>query len=983
MNIQCKVCNTNNSNENLSCSNCSNPLWSKDEIVKKLVLRISRLEHKHQQEIQALKKDVYEFQEIGDSVSESIIIPKNKSIQIKEEVKEVVQFQNKATNTVAPKRIILQKPQNTKPPTPSQFSLKIKEILSPINEGVELFFEAYAKFKGEGKLPIFFMTIAGILAILFGFGYLMQISLQYLGDYQVIAKIGLGFTSAIVLGAIGIRLSKKEKTLKEYGSSLISLGIILNYLMIYFMSDLGDFPVLSSGILGFSLICVNTLLSIYFSLKHDAKVISVISLIGGAFTPLYLNAMGDGTLYFLYLWFLAAGSCYVANKKNWEKLYYLTFAVVLGSLEFMVFNQNPSNIIYAIYYHLFAYLFFYISLFNGFKLKKNLAKPDIIILAGSLSFFLYNLYSAFENSTLMLGILYTINGLAFSTLLLIKWKEVNRDTKLVILIVIGALIGFAIPSIFDQKLMGLFWSIEALLLVILGFNFDLPTVRKEGYILLAIAFVKLILGSLLIADNWHETLWHQGFLNYIVLGAVFTTMWLIGKKKYKKLVGFEHTLYHYAQEIVPLWLASAFLIIGYHLIGLWIFNLSVIPVFGFIYWKKHFSTKLSDLIGLSHLLLFIVGFLISIQTTASVHFSDQKLYAQIAMVELLTSLWILKYYYKALKIENSNTFTFTENLRITFFCLLPLILVNFVRKNAFEYIELGLWVGTLITYFLFKKLKYKALKVEFYFLSVIAFSICISAGDLIGFISGIAFIITVVLAEKSIRHETLQESTFKQYITTLPFILSILIGGFIYYIQEDNIALSLSISSFTLLTLAYFYDKIGPIKENFKTARNIGFLINLFSIVSLVLFESIYSMLFSIINLVLYALLLNNKKDWFSELYGKTWNRAMVLHQIECVLVIGLILMFIGIDVTGPISSIVLATHAIIVLFVAMKNQIKILNKISITLFAATLLKVIFHDINDINSTQKVIVLIILGVILLSASYGYVKLTKYFENKTK
>ncbi len=979
MRIQCKFCVTYNYDDAILCINCSKPLWSRDEVAEKLSKRLSQLELKYQREVQAIRKDISDLKKIENSLPESIIIPEKETIPIKKVVKETVSIRDTDTSTVVqpePPRFKISEPR-----PPSQFDLKVKEFLGPINEGVELLLGVYSKYKTEGKLPIFFMTIAGILAILFGFGYLMQLSLQYLGAYQEPFKIGLGFTTSIVLGAIGIRLSRKGETLKEYGSALISLGIILNYLMIYFLSDLGNFPLLASGILGFSLISLNTLVSIFFSLKYEAKVISVISLIGGAFAPLYLNAMGDGSLYYLYLWFLAIGSSYVSRKTNWKTLSYLTFAVALGSLEFMVFNYSPGNLIYAVYYHLFAYLFFYIALFDGARLKNSIVKADIVILVSSLSFLLFNLFNAFESDLVTLGIVYIINGLAFSALLLKKWKDLSRDAKLVLFVVIGTLIGFAIPSIFDQKLMGLFWSIEALLLVVLGFQFSIPTVRKEGYILLVIAFGKLLFSSFSIIDHWDETLWHQGFLNYIALGTVFTTMWFIGRRNLKELIGFEHRLYSFSQEIVPLWLASVYLMVGFHLVGEWILNLSIVPLFGFIYWKKYFNTKLTDHIGLGHLFLFIAGLLVSFQATGSIHISDQKLYTQIGIIELLATFWALKSYYKFLKIEDENTFGFAENLRVLFFCLLPLVFINLVRKHTFEFIELGLWIGAIITYFLHKRLKYYALQIEFISLSAIAFFLCYMEWDSIGFISGIAFMAAIVVVEKAIRYETFQQSTYKDFIAFFPFALTAFIGSFIYSLNEDFFALSLSISSFALLTFTYFYDKIGPIKNNPKLAGTLALLLNLCSILALGFFGSIPSMMVSIINLILIALLLNNKKNWFPILYGQHWNGTMVLHQIECVLVYGLILVFFDISLSGPLASILLAAHAIIVLFVAMKNQIKVLNKISMVLFSITLLKVVFHDITDFNTTEKVIVLIILGLILLSASYGYVKLAKHFEEK--
>jgi uncharacterized membrane protein len=90
-----------------------------------------------------------------------------------------------------------------------------------------------------------------------------------------------------------------------------------------------------------------------------------------------------------------------------------------------------------------------------------------------------------------------------------------------------------------------------------------------------------------------------------------------------------------------------------------------------------------------------------------------------------------------------------------------------------------------------------------------------------------------------------------------------------------------------------------------------------------------------------------------------------------------------GVNLEGPMTSILLTLHAIVLLFVAMKNQINILNKLSIVLFVIALIKVIFHDISDFSLVQKIIVLIILGLILLGASYGYVRLSKQFDKNVE
>lgn len=60
-------------------------------------------------------------------------------------------------------------------------------------------------------------------------------------------------------------------------------------------------------------------------------------------------------------------------------------------------------------------------------------------------------------------------------------------------------------------------------------------------------------------------------------------------------------------------------------------------------------------------------------------------------------------------------------------------------------------------------------------------------------------------------------------------------------------------------------------------------------------------------------------------------------------------------------------------------KNIKSFNTVSIVLFSITLLKVIFHDIRDFVLIEKIGVLLLLGILLLGASFGYVKLTQKYK----
>ena len=87
----------------------------------------------------------------------------------------------------------------------------------------------------------------------------------------------------------------------------------------------------------------------------------------------------------------------------------------------------------------------------------------------------------------------------------------------------------------------------------------------------------------------------------------------------------------------------------------------------------------------------------------------------------------------------------------------------------------------------------------------------------------------------------------------------------------------------------------------------------------------------------------------------------------------------IGLDIDGPYYSIALVLHAVLLLFRALKKQIKLFNQGAIILFLIALLKVVVNDIRDFETSEKIVVFILIGVLLLGASFLYVKLKDRFD----
>ncbi|MEM7367571.1 MAG: DUF2339 domain-containing protein [Bacteroidota bacterium] len=616
MNPTCPHCGLNLELDRRQCPACHRTILEPLELLEKLERKHASLHNRHGRELAAMAVELKQLRqllmkkeelvpEVIEQVVEKEKVEKESLVQVSEEEVVVEHAEVKEKKKALPpepqlKRSILgQKPVRIPRPSPrtkTWVEVQLNQLFTPLKQ-------SYTRYREEGKLPIFFMTIAGIVAILFGFGYLMQYTLQALGKYEDLVKVGAGFAVAGMSVGIGFRLSRKGDRFQEYASGLISLGIILNYVMIYFLSDLGEFPTLSSTLIGFLLIVVNTGIAIYLALKFEVRLIAVLFLIGGALAPFYLNSTEDGTWYYLYLWCLTLAACFVSAKIQWKVLRYLAFVVSMLLVEVLVFSEAPSSLHFTTYYHLFAYLFLFYTFFDHGRLKTRWAKADILIFAANVSVFLWNLFSAYEEHLLTLGYLYLANALLLAIIFAYLKPKLPRKIQLGCFAIIGSLVGFAIPALFDQSLMGLFWSIEGVLLIYLGFLYRMEWVRKEGYLLLGIAFLKLGWQSLQLIYLWEQGIWHEGFLNYAIIGFLIAGCWIWGQTFKEEFVKFERDIFVVFREILPLWITSVFLIVAYQWMGSTANLLLWIPAIGMIYWGKRFDTLFTLRIGLFFYLL--------------------------------------------------------------------------------------------------------------------------------------------------------------------------------------------------------------------------------------------------------------------------------------------------------------------------------------------------------------------------------------------
>jgi uncharacterized membrane protein len=77
--------------------------------------------------------------------------------------------------------------------------------------------------------------------------------------------------------------------------------------------------------------------------------------------------------------------------------------------------------------------------------------------------------------------------------------------------------------------------------------------------------------------------------------------------------------------------------------------------------------------------------------------------------------------------------------------------------------------------------------------------------------------------------------------------------------------------------------------------------------------------------------------------------------------------------------SILWGSYALMLIVFGLKQQSKILRIMAIVLFSVTILKLFLYDMADMSTIAKTIVMIILGVLMLVASFLYNKVKKQTE----
>ncbi|WP_299945340.1 DUF2339 domain-containing protein [uncultured Microbulbifer sp.] len=877
--------------------------------------------------------------------------------------------------------------------------------LEPLNRVWEPLVGFYRHYQRQGKAPVFFMTAAGILALVLGFAYLLQFSFNaYLGPA---GKVTLGFLIAGATAFGGVTFSRRMPHMADYGSGLIALGVILLYLCGYFA---GPYYQLVPIPIGVGLLVVTTGLSYLLALLFETRVVSMVTLLGGATMPLVTNHLDpSAVIYLSYLFALALAMLHLSRRIRWPQLAMVTMALSAGMFEFSISNLDETAPTWGplLLLHGFFYGFAHHAL-RGLS-TKGLERSRLVIIASNLVLFIHISWSLAPSSN-VLGLVWLLNLLPWVAFAIYsRWlfgysacSDFARAVQNMALLHGGLLAGLAVLALCSPALLGIVWCLEGLLLIFLGARFGFTSVRSEGYIALAAAGLTML---------WQALAWvaggvapaplllslnaDAGWGNWLALCAAAFALTRLLRHCSDQITPAEHYLAALADNAFALFLSASFLLSVAILWpqGMWL--LALLPM-GFLIWRgQRTGSAFSEWLGLSHYLLLFIPLLVSASIVGNFHFYDQISYGKIASVEAFLSLWLIAVLYYRSNMQSSG-FSLSLKLRKLFYALLPLFFLPTVAHKASDYLPIAVWLSCAITLFLYTRLRLELLQQELRVLitgaSLVAIFACVlrefghwQGMATSGLLLGLASLAGLMWIGRGLQRKPIgpdwQLALHQALKPIFPLAFYYLAATLfiIGYALSQDFGLTLLLSQLYFASLYAFKPRLAPLRNQltpfYRLSLRLFECITLLQVVAVIAGSSkapllgLYNLTaLGIASLLVYHRFFANRAVWPGRRLFNLW----ALHLTAIPVYIAVLAQLLE-TMWLPAISFALVGHATLLLFQTLKPDTHKLLKLSLLLYGAGALKIVLWDMQDFSLIQKIVVCMLVGLCMLGAAFQYQK----------
>lgn len=351
--------------------------------------------------------------------------------------------------------------------------------------------EEKAKQNLEFKVASSWFPIVGIVAIILGVGFF----LKYAFDNGLIGPVGqvsIGIIFGLILIGAGEFLRGKYP---KYSFIVSGGGVVVLYMTLWASYAIFHLTDQTMTLMAMAVVSVvSTLLAI----RYEAVPIAILGVVGGYFAPLMLSKGFDNQFLLMsYIIILNLGVLIVAIFQNWLKLNILSFIgtyTVFFAWYTAYYSENQlwSTLLFlTILFLIFGLVMFVYNIVNN----KKTADTDVLMMSANAVVYFgvgYNLLKPQYGD--YLGFFAFALALFYFVLGYIAYTKFKEDSVLT-LSFLGISILFltvAVPLQVKKNVITLIWSVEALVLLGLGFwleSYRLRVASLAIYILVAIRLV--------------------------------------------------------------------------------------------------------------------------------------------------------------------------------------------------------------------------------------------------------------------------------------------------------------------------------------------------------------------------------------------------------------------------------------------------------------------------------------------------------------
>ena len=389
----------------------------------------------------------------------------------------------------------------------------------------------------------------GILALIIGIGFFLKLAFD--NDW-------IGETGRVVLGLlVGAALlgggELRARRYPAWAQAVTGGGIAILYLSIYAAHVLYFLIPATTALALSSLV---TLAAAALALRHDARAVAVLGILGGFVTPLFLADRLPGQWEILaYVLMLDLGVLALAVARNWR---WFTLLALLGSLALFGFwyeELNPGPLPAQVGITLIFLIF--VAATTVFHLLWRRAPKFLdqcLIVLNGMAYFgisygiLSDEYQTWMGGfTLLLALFYGMLGYG----ILAQYREQVRLSLFTLGMALVFLI-IAVPVQLDGPWVTILWAAQMVVLVWLSFLLGMPQLRWAALVILALVSLQLIVSyfapilfqqliSFFITPDWETAFFGEDrtywpFLNRrfmapaaaiaaVFLSAFFTRRW--------------------------------------------------------------------------------------------------------------------------------------------------------------------------------------------------------------------------------------------------------------------------------------------------------------------------------------------------------------------------------------------------------------------------------------------------------------------------